>query len=496
MDVPGISTREHAAEKPVSRRLLSFHIALGAALFALVFVYCERSVADPDLWWHLRNAQYLLSTHHLPRVDMYSFTLAGSPWIDHEWLSEIPYYLAYRAFGMRGVFALELVVVESIVFAILFFSYRYGGSIMASWVATCLGVMLAAVNIGPRTILFGWMSLLVLLAILWRYQSTGKGPLWAIPLLFCVWVNTHGSWLVGLIVFVVIIAAGAFQGSYGKLEVIPWPREKLRKLIVTLAASIAALFLNPYTYRLVFYPFDLAFRQKLNIARVEEWASVDFHEPRGKLVLVFLFALLISAVAARVRWTLPELILTLFALYTSLTYVRFLFLAAILVVPILARRLSFLPPYPREIDTPIVNACVVAVLVGIMAWQLPSATALEKEIARQYPLRSIAYLRTHSQGARVFNHFGWGGYLIWNAPEIPTFIDGRTDIFDHKGVLKDYLDVTDMKNSLDILDRYQVRYVLFTPKEALAYLLEHTERWKVAYRDDVSIVFERTPDHR
>jgi hypothetical protein len=58
---------------------------------------------DPDIWWHLRNAQYLLQHHHLPRVDIYSFTVAGHAWINHEWLSEIPYYLAYRAFGLVGL---------------------------------------------------------------------------------------------------------------------------------------------------------------------------------------------------------------------------------------------------------------------------------------------------------------------------------------------------------------------------------------------------------
>jgi hypothetical protein len=58
---------------------------------------------DPDIWWHLRNAQILLSTHHFIRQDLYSFTTAGQPWINPEWLAEIPYYFGFRLFVEPGL---------------------------------------------------------------------------------------------------------------------------------------------------------------------------------------------------------------------------------------------------------------------------------------------------------------------------------------------------------------------------------------------------------
>ena len=68
---------------------------------------------DPDLWWHLRNAQVLLTTHHFIRQDFYSFTTVGQPWINPEWLAEIPYYLAFRIFAERGVFLMMIVALCS-----------------------------------------------------------------------------------------------------------------------------------------------------------------------------------------------------------------------------------------------------------------------------------------------------------------------------------------------------------------------------------------------
>src|SRR5689334_9217032 len=79
----------------------SFLTVLTLVMIGIQYIYSmyKPDLNDPDIWWHLRNAQYLLQHHQFPRFDMYSFTAAGHPWINHEWLSEVPYYVAYRAFG-------------------------------------------------------------------------------------------------------------------------------------------------------------------------------------------------------------------------------------------------------------------------------------------------------------------------------------------------------------------------------------------------------------
>src|SRR5207248_1129391 len=150
-----------------------------------------------------------------------------------------------------------------------------------------------------RTILFGYVYLILLLIVLQRFRQRGRAPLWVIPPLFCLWANTHGSWLLGLIIFSMIGVSGLVKGSWGRLEANPWTPSQLRKLAITWVGSIAALFVNPFGWRLVAYPFDLAFRQKLNIAHVAEWVSVDFHTMRGKMVLALLIVLLITALVRR-----------------------------------------------------------------------------------------------------------------------------------------------------------------------------------------------------
>src|ERR1700740_1187303 len=117
-------------------------------------------------------------------------------------------------------------------------------------------------------------------------RRNSGGGVCLIPPLFCLWVNTHGSWLIGMILFSIVIAAGLVEGKWGSVWAERWTRAQRNKLVFSWGASVAALFVNPFGWRLVFYPFNLAFRQKLNVEHVEEWVSVNFHNMRGKIVLV------------------------------------------------------------------------------------------------------------------------------------------------------------------------------------------------------------------
>ena len=478
---------------PLGKLWCPFHVTIAATIALFTFFFCGQSVADPDIWWHLRDAQILVQQHHWVRVDQFSYTVAGTPWVNSEWLSELLFYGFWRMHGVTSLFLGYVVIVELMMIAILMLAYRASDSIKASAVATGWAVVLAVVNFGPRTILLGWACLLALMFVLWKLMKDGDAPLWTVPLIFLLWVNLHGSWLIGLIVFGIVVGSGFVSGTWGKVVAEKWKPKVRRRLLLTSAAIVPMLFVNPYGYKAVFYPFDLAFRQKLNVAHVVEWASVNFHEPRGKIVFALLLALLFLALAGRRQWKLAEVGMAAFGLYMALTYVRFLFPAAILMAPILARQMDFMPPYKREVDRSWVNALFSAALLVAIAWRWPGAKIINDDLAKKMPIGGVQYLQTHmASGERVFNHYVYGGWMIWSQPAIPTFIDSRTDIFEYKGVLGDYLDAIGLKDSLAIVDRYQAKYIFFPSKDdPFTYLIRHTEGWHVVYDDGVSCVFER-----
>jgi len=472
--------------------VFSFLTMLTFLLLTLQFVMSRGGVVDPDIWWHLRNAEFLVQHHQLPRFDMYSFTVANAPWINHEWLSEIPFYLAWQAGGLAGLNAAMLAVIGGIFLGLLYLCYQESGHFKASIAACCFVTFLAKVSYGPRTILFGYLYLVVLLIILQRFRRKGRAPLWLIPPLFCLWINTHGSWSLGIIVFSIVVAAGLVRKGSGLVEAEPWSASQFGKLVVTGLASAAALFVNPFGARLVWYPFDLAFRQKVNISHVAEWVSVNFHDMRGKLVFVLIVTLLLTALLRRRRWTVAELGLMLFALYSGLTYIRFLFLLAIVAAPLLAKLMDFIPRYRPEADTPLINALVIVLMIAGMVHYWPTSSEIQVKLAQEYPAELLPYLKAHPPAGPVMTGYLWGGYLEWHARDLKTFVDSRVDIFEYAGVLKDYLDLIGLKQPQALLDKYKIRYVLLSPDEGLVYVLEHDPAWKEIYSDKVCVLLEQT----
>jgi hypothetical protein len=484
----------------------SFLAVLTLILIGISFIFSmyRPDLNDPDIWWHLRNAQFLLQQHQFPRVDMYSFTVGGHPWINHEWLSEIPFYFAYHEFGLVGLKSLSFFVLASIFLLLLYLCYQESRNFKASVTSCYFATFLATVSFGPRTILFGYLYMVVLLIILQRFRDRGTGPLWAIPPLFCLWVNTHGSWSLGLILFFAVAVSGFVEGHWGRVESSKWDSAQLRKLLVTAAASIAALFVNPFGWRLVYYPFDLAFKQKLNIAHVAEWVSVDFHTVRGKMVLLLIIGFLLSALFRNRRWNLGELLILLFALYSGLTYIRFLVLLGIVAAPVLAKTLDFFPPYRPLEDTPKVNTAVILLLVGLMVYFWPREAKVRASVEETYPSGVVQYLAAHPQQRNILNFYLWGGYLGWNDPDLKVFVDSRVDIFEYAGVLADYLSFVSVDNFQHrpeaLLDKYKIQYVLFPAIDTknpllnggqLVSVLERDPHWKILYQDEVCVLLAR-----
>ena len=175
-----------------------------------------------------------------------------------------------------------------------------------------------------------------------------------------------------------------------------------------------------------------------------------------------------------------------------MTYSRFTFLAAIVITPFLARASNFLAPYRAEVDRPILNGLLLLGMAIIPFATFPTQWQLEQGTRNSYPANALPYLEHFRPEGRVLNDYLWGGYLIWNVRQIPVFVDSRVDIFEYAGVFQDYVTAKSGVGSLDVLDKYKIRYVLHSKQgEPLAYLLMHNSGWKVDYEDDVTVLLER-----
>ena len=90
---------------------------------------------------------------------------------------------------------------------------------------------------------------------------------------------------------------------------------------------------------------------------------------------------------------------------------------------------------------------------------------------------------------RGYNHFDWGGYLIWRG--VPVFIDGRPDMYGDEFMLMYMQTLAVTPEWRDPLSVYAVDYVLTRSEGSLRVLLTESDDWQEVYDDGVACVFDR-----
>jgi hypothetical protein len=483
----------------VFHRIFSRHLMNIAVLMVLPVIFTVtlnptlECVRDPDIWWHLADARQLMSTHHFMTTETNSFTVGGQPWVNPEWLAELPYCFSYQALHLRGIYLVEwLMICANLVF-MYWRGYRRSGHAGAAWWAAGLAFLLISVNSGPRTIAMAYVAMSSELAILEAADRGKIRALWLLPPLFCIWVNLHGSWLIGLALLVLYILCGTFGVKKGIIEQEAFSPVERNRFLAVLGLSVGALFVNPYGWRLVWNPIDMMFNQKLNIANVMEWKPLDLTTFAGAAAFVAMCLMIACNALQGRKWRVYELAFVLFAWYAALAHMRFLFMAAVLTTPILAvdlRRTFNLGSDEKTIPT--ANAFMVTAAALAFLFVFPSEKKLETKLGTFFPMHTLASIQP---SWRTFNSDYVGGMMTFQSK--PDFIDSRFDIFEHQGVLAAYLQVMYSVRPLELFDQYRIDHVLVTDTMPVAYLLKHTPGWTQVKREttgnDIYVMFARTP---
>ncbi len=498
---PATETVFATAQQPrwlqIFNRIFCRHVMSMAVIAAVVIILSgtlqkpRNLLHDPDLWWHLADARILTTTHHFIRVEPYSFTVVGKPWVNPEWLGELVYWSGYRVLGLRGLYLATEIGLLANIFLLYWRGYWRSRHAGAAFWATGICFTLMTVNAGPRIIVVAYILMALEMAILEAADRGDQRWLWFLPAIFCVWINTHGSWFIGLGLFVLYVLGGLVSVHAGAFDQTAFSPATRKKLLWVLAACVAVLIVNPYGWRLIWNPIDMMANQKLNIQNVQEWQPLNLEWFSGKVAAGCIAAMVIANGVRGRKWRLFEIAVVLFAWYAAFDHSRFLFMAAILTAPMLAQDLDrSLFTESDEKTIPVINLLMVVGAIWIMAYFFPKQADFEKGLKEAFPLETIASIQPQW---RTFNSDGVGGMMDFQGKS--SFLDSRFDTFEHHGVLKDFLDILFSRDSLQLLDKYHIDHVLLWKKQPLAYLLSHTPGWKLVRTegtgDNTFALFER-----
>jgi hypothetical protein len=501
---------------------LFFAAVLSLGLLAMT----ARTATDPDLWWHLRTGQWIVETGHVPHTDPFSFTRGGSPWVSHEWLSEVIFYALWRLAGPTA-----LIVFSSLIttagFLLLYwrclgspaspgpperpglplwggspvlaFSGEWSGEPHWAAAATVLGAMASAPCWGSRPQMFTLLLASLFLWLLDRAEQRPRLLLW-IPPLFLLWLNLHAGFALGP-ALLLLYAGGLFLEALA--GTIPWPEARpiLTRVLLATLACLALVPLNPAGARLYRYPFETVRASELR-SLIVEWLSPDFHRSMYFPFLLVLLLLLVALAWSRFPVHGRALVPLMFMLLSALDAVRHIPIFMLVAMPVIAQALprSAQPAWPSAHRPPrqrfrTLSYSAALVFLAVFAlWRWTTlANTQNAHAAALFPRNAVAFLRAGQFPERLFAYYDWGGYVIWNLyPQYRPFADGRSDLYSGDLLKQAAQTVPNLRQGWQaILDGWHVETVLIPPDTALAQALLLDQRWTVPYHDSQAIIFVR-----
>jgi hypothetical protein len=482
------------------------------SLFDIIFIIWALAVpigfgnrllsSDGDLARHLRLGEAMLARGDFLRVDDFSHTAGGKPFLAFEWLSEVTYAAVHRAAGLAGV-AVFAGLLLAVTFALLGrLLVRRGCDPFLAYLVTMAAAVLSAAHWLARPHLFTMLAVVLLLGLLERKRPVS---VWVYFPFFVVWANFHGGFFFGLILIGTYVAGDLLE-AWRADDRAPW-LASARGRVAALGLATAAALVNPYGVALLAHVFGF-FGNSTILRQTQEFMSPDFQTVNGKLFLVALLGVFAALALCRRAPPLTWLLVLLGTTAMALMSQRNIELWALTALPLAAvhltpewRQLRFIRR-PREVferehqgSYGGVAAAIVALMLAGLAFaggRVVGFEAVPDRFSRTaFPVEVVERAREAGVRGPIFNQFTWGGYMLYAWPEQPVFIDGGTDHYGEE-LFKEYIQVWNLDPGWrDLLAKWKTEWVLVDPRSRLAAELVRQPEWRVWGCDSIGALLQR-----
>ncbi|MDD5527406.1 MAG: hypothetical protein PHO56_00295 [Patescibacteria group bacterium] len=485
-----------SAENDKNKIWLKILLGLFYAFIFVVLLYNSFAYLDPDFGWHLKMGEQIWQTHAVPDINREDYTLLGTHWVDHEWLANVFIYLIDRYFGYIVLsICFALLILAALIIQLQFirkYFLQNDRGLFFVLILQGFGLYASLPHLGVRVQEISIFLLLLLTIIIYLYNKNKNYRIlfWLIPL-FLFWASVHAGFLIGLFILALFVLIKA--GELWSAEKFPWQFVDYNKILNWKQIGVFAGFsflatattlTTPYGLRL--YAFLLGYRDTYYQAHLSEWLGqyyLPFIYPQLiyiEIVLIFLpllfFAAFIFKGEHRRKINLFDFILIIIFTGMAIKARRHFPLLFIVSLPLIAElfvnffvhNLSFKPDKIKNFTFKklifILSSMGLIVAGAIIVLKINFINQPEKVYQNEYPYQAVAFLRAHPEwdDLRIFNNYGWGGYLIWQYPEKRLFIDGRLPQYQFNGhsLLEEYNDFYDITKISARLKQHKIGLVL------------------------------------
>ena len=477
-------------------------------LFLFIFYFNYRLPLDPDFGWHLKYGEEVVLNKRVLTRDIFSHTFIGKEIIDTEWLIEALFYLIFSYWSFWGLSFFSAIITT---FAFFLPSLVFNGSFFKKFLITLWALYgsSSVLNVGPRPQNLSLFFFSLLVIFIFKYQEKKEIKYFLfLPLIFLLWSNMHPAFIVGL---------GVFFGFLVSEFLLADRKEKNKTFILFLIFLFSFLTssLHPYSsegggkvfsFELVrSLAFPLSFIDENNpLGRVRvtigEWLPptlVDFSGTLFFLGIAFSVGIFLTSPFSKKDF--QNLFLNIGIIYFSTLSARNVPFFFIFFIPLLINKIDeekLLSAKFKKIF-PMLNFSSLM----IMSFFIPKIFILHNKIvtqgssleayceARRLPCKAIDFIKKERPDGNMFNHYNLGGFLIWQLPEYPVFIDGRVPGGE---IYSEFETVINLKEGWDkILEKYKVEWMIVPPNKLFEDFLTEEKTWEKIYSDQTAIILKK-----
>lgn len=478
----------------MSRRLRWASASGAAVAFFLTGLF---PFFNADGFGHLAQGRQIAELGHVPKVDLFSFWKpTPQPWSNYEWAYDLGTWWLYDTLGASGLVVVKCLALAALGASLVLLATRLAPGRLGASPLTLAGLLLALpvarfrFTVRPQIVGLLFPALLLLgISALHSNERSRRGKGWVLAGLFLmhvVWVNAHGSHLLGAAITVIFFAFA-------------WRTIAFRWMAGLVALQLLATGCTPFGYAIVGDALNHLLRPEFRTA-VVEWAPWTPADPLRLLVAPAVSALLVlialRPVARASRFGVAYAVLCVVLCAMAFRSTRFVAHQLVLTAPFIGAGLSSLPCV-RELRRSLIPVVGIAGLVA--GWWTahlnPQFGFGFGEARRDYPWRSADVIETAVNEPRVLATIQDSWPMMFALPDARFLIDGRVPFYGPEFVGRITQSFADEAAFQGVLREFDVNVVAIDHTRAdhvpATRALVANAQWKLVFVEDGHSLFVR-----
>lgn len=426
-------------------------------------------------------------------------------YISHHFMVNIITYFIHLYTGFSGLYVLEIILASilAILFYVLNKKFLKNKKLSYAFVFVELAMMFGFISV--RAQMYSYIFFLVELLCLENFLKMGKKRYLVILTLIPLFIiNFHA----GVIYFYYILIF-VYLLNYIKVRFIKFEYEKtfikrLKYLFIPTVLSIPLLFVNPFGIKCITYGIKTLSNSFIN-TYIAEFMQATLSSLNGNILFAALFIIIISYICTNKKIKIYHFLLLLGTTFMALMSNRHLSLFIICAVPC---NLGYIENIIYKIRDKLYSGVIhkgkkvlkysAYVMFFLTMWGFATYIFLNKSHEyfpkNNYPIEAVNYIKENiGNDKRIFNQYKYGSLLMYN--DIKVFIDSRAELYT-KEYNKDTNVAIDYKNAVectenydDILEKYQIDYLLLDNKSPIAKNISSNSKFTLVFEDKYSCIY-------